>query len=135
MKKKLVYISHPSGGKQENTLDIEKCVRELYRNDDLYNNYCFVSPVHCYGFMYNDNPHLDYDFKGLSYCTDLLAFCDIMIVIGDWKKSVGCTEEVRLCKELKIPCIYFKNSDDLVNAIDKNLANRLLHLVDPDSNI
>lgn len=127
--KKLLYLSHPSGGLEENTVDIEKVIRKLYKNDVIYDNFCIVSPVHCYGFMYNDNPDLEYDYKGLSYCTDLLQHCDIMVVVGNWKESTGCREEVKLCKDINIPIIYIDNSDKVDYCLDNGLVNILLNAV------
>lgn len=130
-RKPLIYVSHPSSGLEENTRDIEKCIRAMYAKDEIYNNYCIVSPVHCYGFMYNDNPELDYDYKGLSYCTDLLLHCDIMLVIGDWEKSTGCKEEVALAKEKNIPTLFVKDSDSLIKQLrsEKNGLVDLLNKV------
>lgn len=123
--KKLIYISHPSSGLKENTLDIEKIIRELYNSDELFNNFCFVSPVHCYGFMYNDTEY----FKGLSFCTDLLEHCDAMLVFGDWKASKGCTEEVNLCKKLNIPYLIMGESSELKEQIDRGLRSTLHRII------
>ena len=112
--KKLVYISHPSGGLEENTKDIEKIIRRLYENDDIYNEYCFVSPVHNYGFMYKDTEYT----RGLSYCTDLLYFCDEMWVFGDWKTSKGCKVEVELARRLGIKTRFLGNSSELDKVIE-----------------
>ena len=72
MKKQLVYISHPYGGNSDNIKDIEKVIRHLYTDERLYNNYCFVSPVHAFGFMYETEEY----YRGLQMCIDLLAGCD-----------------------------------------------------------
>lgn len=116
-KKKLVYISHPSSGLEENTRKIEQYIRKLYQNDDIFDNFCIVSPVHCYGFMYHDTEY----FKGLSFCTDLLMHCDIMLLCGDWKNSTGCTKERELCIKYNIPFIEI----DSVGTLDKMLNNNL----------
>lgn len=123
--KHLVYISHPSGGLEENTLDTEKYIIELYSNDELYNNFCFVSPIHCYGFMYNTTEY----YKGLSFCTDLLERCDIMIICGDWESSTGCREEKALCERLNIPYIVVKTLNELKNKISNGLCNDMLKLI------
>ncbi|MBO5388618.1 MAG: DUF4406 domain-containing protein [Lachnospiraceae bacterium] len=123
--KKLVYISHPSSGLEENTKDIEKIIRTLYKDDELFDNFCFVSPVHCYGFMYHETEY----YKGLSFCTDLLEHCDMMLVFGDWENSTGCTEEVRLCKELNIPYLILGHSDELDKHIKFNLNDKMLKMI------
>ena len=124
--KKLVYLSHPSGGLEDNTRDIEKCIRILYKNKDFYNNFTVVSPVHCYGFMYNDD-WITYD-EGLQFCLDLLYKCDLMIVIGDHTKSKGCTKEIDVCKCDNIPFICIDNSDILENNIE-NITKDLCKLM------
>jgi len=114
--KKLIYLSHPSGGLEENTKDIEKCIRLLYKNKELYNKIAIVSPVHCYGFMYNDD-WITYE-EGLQFCLDLLYKCDGMIVVGDYSNSRGCKREIEVCKELNIPFICIKDSDYIENNMD-----------------
>lgn len=121
-KKQLIYISHPSSGKLENTLDVETIIRELYKNDELYEHFCFVSPIHCYGFMYDDTEY----YKGLSFCTDLLIHCDAMLVFGDWLKSTGCKEEVKVCENENIPYIIIRDSSKLSEYINNNLCDKIL---------
>lgn len=88
----LIYISHPYGGRAENKAKIEQIIHGLAAKDKA-NTY--VSPVHCFGFMYNSVPYL----HGLGMCLDLLGRCDKMIVFGDWQHSIGCREEIRYCQE------------------------------------
>lgn len=121
--KKLVYISHPSSGKLENTLDIEVIIKALYKSDAIYNNYCFVSPVHNYGFMYNDT---DYD-RGLTYCTDLLEHCEEIWVFGDYANSRGCKAEIKLAEKLGIPILYMGasfNIDKTISEIESKLGKK-----------
>ena len=112
--KKLIYISHPSSGLEENTRDIEKIIRKLYAEDDIFNEYCFLSPVHNFGFMYHDTEY----YRGLTYCTDLLYFCDEIWVFGDWKSSRGCTIEVELASKLGIKTRFLGNSSELDKVIE-----------------
>lgn len=126
MKKRMLYLSHPSGGLKENELDTQECVRLILKNDDIFNNFCLISPVNSFSFMYNDKD-IGYD-RGLAFCTDLLRHCDIMIVVGDYTASKGCIEEIRICKELNIPYIEFKSYGDLKEAVDKGLCNIMLSM-------
>lgn len=121
LEKRLVYISHPSSGLEENTKDIEKIVKELYKSDEAYDNCCFVSPVHCYGFMYNDTEY----YKGLSFCTDLLKHCDMMLVFGDWEQSTGCKAEIELAKELNIPYLILGDSSELTKHLNSGLIDKI----------
>ena len=78
---KMIYISHKYGGDQSNKDRIETIVRQLVKD---YPDYCFVSPVHCMGYLYND---VDYD-KGMEYCLALLRTCDEMWIASDYSKGV-----------------------------------------------
>lgn len=124
-KKKLLYISHPSGGLEENTKEIANIVELLYSNEDIYNNFCIVSPVHCYGFMY-ESYESDY-YKGLSFCTDLLLHCDAMLLTGEWENSRGCNVEVNICKEDKIHFVEIRTIDEIKKRLDEGrLVKELL---------
>lgn len=92
----LIYVSHPFSNIQENKQKVEDIVRKLAKKH-LEN--IFISPVHCFGFMYND---FDYD-TGLNMCLELLKRCDIMYVYGDWENSKGCKAEIKFCEENGIP--------------------------------
>lgn len=107
--KKIIYISHPSGGTKENYDDAQKCLDILLSSDYIYEKYCVVSPIQCYGGMYEST---DYN-RGLQYCIDLLEHCDVMVVIGNYKESTGCKAEVKYCNENNIPIYFFKDSDEL----------------------
>lgn len=114
MNKKLLYFSHPYGAKEENLIDIENCIRELYKNDSIFDKFIIVSPVHCFGFMYEDTEY----YRGLQYCTDLLYKCDSMIVVGDWTQSTGCKEEIRICNEIDKKYKIYNNISELKEAIE-----------------
>lgn len=107
MKKKLIYISHPSSGLESNTRKVEDIIRNLYKNKEFRDKYCVISPIHNFGFMYNDE-WLSYD-DGLNLCLDLLDSCDIMLVFGDYTNSKGCTREIEYCKENEINTIIVGN--------------------------
>ena len=109
--KQLVYISHPYGGNPENAKDIEKVIRHLYADERLYNNYCFVSPVHAFGFMYETEEY----YRGLQMCIDLLAGCDQMLLIGEWETSKGCTGEKAYCDNNNIPYTMIRTSEELTH--------------------
>lgn len=114
--KELLYISHKYENNDNNKKHIEKCVRELYKNDDIYDKFCIVSPVHTYGFMYEDTEY----YKGLSFCTDLLEHCKYMLVLGDYTGSKGVAAEIELCKEHnKIYIISDEVTDELIEKLLK----------------
>ena len=115
--KVLVYISHPSGGLEENTKDVERCIRFMYQNKFIRRECCLVSPIHNFGFMYNDE-WLSYE-EGLNLCLDLLRHCTFMICIGDYESSIGCKEEIKFCNENNKDIIFIKDYDYLVNNIEK----------------
>lgn len=83
----LIYVSHPYGGKEENKQAVEDIIRKLAVDNPQHT---YISPIHCFGFMYND---VSYE-SGLDMCLNLLNKCDKMVVCGDWESSKGCTAEV-----------------------------------------
>ena len=91
-----VYISHKFGGKEENKLEVERILRQLV---EKYPRNTFVSPIHCFGYMYD---FVDYE-SGMQMCLDLLDACDYMIVYGDWENSKGCKREIRYAEDNQIP--------------------------------
>lgn len=125
MKKRMLYISHPSGGKEENTRDIEKVVKALCTNKDIVENFCIVSPVHNYGFMYEELSYED----GLDLCLDLLEECDIALVVGDWRTSTGCKKEISFCEKNNKPYIMVDTSDTLIKEVNDKLCTRLLKAI------
>ena len=93
---KVVYVSHPYQNKPENKEDIERYI-QLWTK--VYKGTLFISPVHCFGFMYDK---VGYD-EGLDWCLHLLTMCDEMWVCGDYENSTGCKAEIEFCKEHYIP--------------------------------
>ena len=91
-----IYISHPYGGNKKNKDKIEDIIKELVKEDP---SHTYISPVHCFGFMYND---FSYE-QGLEMCLNLLEMCDKMYVFGKWKDSRGCTAEVLFAEQKGIP--------------------------------
>ncbi len=123
MSKRLIYLSHPYGGNQDNIKELENCIRKLYANDSIYEHFSFVSPLHCYSFMYDET---EYN-RGLQYCIDLLANCDMMILIGDWTNSAGCTAERTYCLLNDIPFLEVKDETELDHLIKSSfIRNELL---------
>ena len=117
--KKLVYISHPSGGREDNKINIENIMRALYSDEEISNKYCFVSAVHNYGFRYFE---VDYD-TSISYCTDLQKHCDEIWVFGDWKSSRGCNIEVNLAREIDMKTRFFDNNyNTIIEQVKKSLS-------------
>jgi len=93
---KLVYISHPFGGKEENLIEIQAIIENILLNRD---DVTPISPVHSFGFLYD---FLSYT-KGLGLCLDLLCKCDEMWVYGDYLTSKGCRTEIAFCESCNIP--------------------------------
>lgn len=96
VRKQFIYVSHPFQNKPENVKDIEYYITML---EPIYKDYVFVSPVHCFGFMYEKMSYED----GLNWCLQLLSVCDEMWVCGDYENSTGCCAEIEFCKDHYIP--------------------------------
>ena len=97
---KVIYVSHPFQGKEENLREIESIVANLM---GLHPNYLFLSPVHAFGYHYHS---LDYN-KGLKECLWLLARSTEMWVFGDSESSTGCKAEIEFCQAHNIPYSIF----------------------------
>ena len=74
--------------------------------------------------MYDD---VEY-YKGLSFCTDLLKHCDMMLLLGNWEESTGCTKEKEMCDELNISYIEIKTVQQLKDYIKQSLCEDMLKI-------
>ena len=90
----LIYCSHKFGGKLENAKAVELKIKKLQLADP---GNTYISPIHAFGFMYNDVPYE----TGLEMCLDLLSKCDAMIVLSEGSRGVRA--EIKFCAENKIP--------------------------------
>lgn len=109
--KKLIFISHPSGGLSENTRHVERIMQKLYTSKKISDEYCVVAGILNYGHMYSceESGYL----AGLDFCTDLLQRCDLMLLCGDWKTSRGCIAEKEFCDTHNIKYIEVPNENAL----------------------
>ena len=76
VKELIVYVAHPYGADPENAAKVEDIIRDLV---DKYPRYCFISPIHTFGFLYED---VDYE-EGMEHCYTLLNICDEIWIYGD----------------------------------------------------
>lgn len=103
---KIIYVSHKYGSKAENKQAVEKLIKKLVRQ---YPQYCFVSPIHALGFLYNE---MDYD-TGMEHCLTLLDVCDEMWICSEDSKGVKIEREY--CNRYKIPVIEYKPDVEMVD--------------------
>lgn len=96
MKKKLVYVAHPYGGKESNRKKIDVIMRDLVLNDTSHD---YVSPIHNYGFMYLTGDEYQ---RGLDICLGLLSQCDVLVLCDGWEMSRGCQGEFEFAKKHSI---------------------------------
>lgn len=69
----------------------------------------FISPLHMFGFLYNDMSYED----GLELCLHQLAECDEIWVTGDkWYDSTGVIKEIECANAHKIDILFVKNAED-----------------------
>lgn len=87
MKKKLVYVAHPYGGKESNRKKIDVIMGDLVLNDTSHD---YISPIHNFGYVYLTGD--DYQ-RGLDICLRLLGHCDILVLCPEWESSRGCKGE------------------------------------------
>lgn len=82
----LIYCSHKYGGDPENAHKAEEIIKSLQKH---FLEDTFVSPIHAFGFMYNE---LSYD-DGMKLCLDLLDKCDTLLVLSE--ESEGVRREIK----------------------------------------
>lgn len=91
-----IYVAHPYDGKEENKKKVEKFIKKYSKEIAA----TFISPIHSFGFMYDD---IDYE-KGINMCLDLLGICDAIIIpeFEKIKTSKGCLMELGFAKAKEI---------------------------------
>lgn len=95
--KKIIYISHPFSGNEDNKKLIETKVKKLM---EIYPNCLFISPVHTFGYLYNDTTYE----KGIDMCLKLLEKCDeVWIISKYYENSKGCLIERSYAHAIGIP--------------------------------
>ena len=95
----LIYCSHKFGGSLENAKAAELKIKRLQLADP---SNTYISPIHAFGFMYNDVPYE----TGLEMCLDLLRKCDKMVVLSDLSRGVRA--EIKFCTENEIPVEFLE---------------------------
>ncbi len=95
LKEKVIYVAHPYGGKEENKEKVERLIKGLV---GIYPDYCFLSPIHATGFLYNE---MTYD-EGMKHCYTLLDLCSEIWIFGD---SKGTRLEREYAQRYKIPIV------------------------------
>lgn len=96
MNRRLIYVGGKYGGDENNKILIEKAIRHLRKQIP---NAVFISPIHCFGYLYEDTEYLE----GLDYCLSLLEKCDECILLSNWWDSNGGKIEFGCCKGADIP--------------------------------
>ena len=94
----MIYCAHEYGGNPENKRNAEIIIKAMQKQDTAN---CYVSPIHCFGFLYDD---LSYD-AGMELCYDLLTVCDKLMVLSG--PSEGVLREVRLALALGMEVEYY----------------------------
>ena len=100
-----IYVSHAFGGKQENIDEITSIIREARKH---FPNALFVSPVHCFGFLYDDTEYIE----GMNMTLWLLHHCDVMISFGEISRGVQI--EIDFCQKHKKPYLHVNTLDELL---------------------
>lgn len=103
MYEQTIYISHAYQGKPENIAEIEGIIKWLMK---YYPEYRFISPVHAFGYLYNDMPYPD----GLALSMSLLEICDEMWYMPS-SESMGVNAEIAYCRVQDIP---FRTIEEVV---------------------
>lgn len=101
---KLIYVSHPYGGKKINEDAVDDIIHGLA---ERHPGACWVSPIHAIRRDYNTHNYAE----GLECCLALERRCDAVIMTGDWERSVGCRAEKMLADRRHKP-VFFEGQDE-----------------------
>lgn len=109
---KTVYVSHKYGGDKNNLKEVEEIIKTQQKK---HPNYMFISPIHMFGFLYNDMSYED----GLELCLYQLAECDEIWVTGEkWYDSTGVIKEIEYANAHKIDVLFVTNAEDNPHKIE-----------------
>lgn len=109
---KTVYVSHKYGGDTNNLKEVETIIKTQQKK---HPNYMFISPIHMFGFLYNDMSYED----GLELCLYQLAECDEIWVTGEkWYDSTGVIKEIEYANAHKIDVLFVTNAEDNPHKIE-----------------
>lgn len=109
---KTVYVSHKYGGDKNNLKEVEEIIKAQQKK---HPNYMFISPIHMFGFLYNDMCYED----GLELCLYQLAECDEIWVTGEkWYDSTGVIKEIEYANAHKIDVLFVTNAEDNPHKIE-----------------
>ena len=106
-KKKLIYISGKYKGKEEYKQKFETVIKGLVelekeRTNNKEYDYVFISPIHAFGFLYDE---VSYE-EGIEYCLALLDRCDEIWMMDNWEESKGACIEFGYAKARGIHIEY-----------------------------
>jgi len=94
---KIVFFSHPFGGKEENIIKASGILRYLRWK---YLDTIFLSPIHTFGWLVDSNPeHREYALNG---CRELIKRCDELWLAPVWQDSPGCRQEKQWAEEFGV---------------------------------
>lgn len=109
-----VFVSQPMSGRSEKAILKERMdvVAEIfndYGRDEVEILNSYFSDDHRVDFedMFKDSI-VTFDLYWLSQALEIMAEADMVVMVGDWKKSKGCKIERMCAREYGIPIIYMK---------------------------
>ncbi|KMO85174.1 hypothetical protein AB840_15125 [Megasphaera cerevisiae DSM 20462] len=102
---KVIYISHPYGGEENNRTAVDKIILKL---GETFPDAAYFSPLHAL--------RRPYDFKNydrdLDAAIEIMKRCDAVFFTGIWSESTGCREEFETANKLNMR--YFCNTQSLM---------------------
>ena len=93
----VAYMAHPYGGKAEN---IEKACDMVEKLADLHPRMAIINPLDNFRYVayFGERDILEWEKQ-------VLEWCDVLIMTGDWKASPGCMGEFSFAYAHNIPII------------------------------
>ena len=107
-----IFISQPMSGRTEKAILEEKMetVEALFdtfgrENTEILNSYFTNDYRADFEDTFKDSI-VTFDLYWLSQALEVMAEADVMVMVGDWKKSKGCKIEKMCAKQYNVPIIY-----------------------------
>lgn len=98
---KVVYVSHPFGGKKENQVAADCLIKDLAK---VLPEAVYFSPIHAMRRPYHEKGTAGYEWE-LQCAMELMRRCDIVYFAEGWQHSRGCRMERQMAHMKRIPCV------------------------------
>lgn len=105
----VAYMAHPYGRNFDNIVKARIMATKII---EKYPDLVIVNPLDNFQFMRGVD-----EANVLQACSILLSKCDILILTGDWRESVGCRAELAVARNFGLARIEMDSAME-IKAVD-----------------